>query len=74
MYMSLLRHCTCPCLIYEVEFPDGEVWPYSKNIIAESIWSLVDSEGQGYLILEFIIDHHFKKNIAVGKENMFNGN
>ena len=53
--------------MYEVDFLDGEVRPYAANIIANTIWSQVDIEGQRYAIFESIIDHHIDSTIAVLK-------
>ena len=54
-------------LMYEVEFPDGEMKPYAANVIAENIWSQVDPEGQRYVIFESMIGHHVNNSIAVSK-------
>ena len=37
-------------MIYDVEFPDGEVQEYSANVIAENIYAQVDVEGHSYNI------------------------
>ena len=58
-------------MMYEVEFPDGEVRPCAANMIAENIWSQVDTEGQWYVIFESIIDHYVDSTIAVLKDNMY---
>ena len=42
---------------YEVEFPDGVTDVFTANIIAENLYSQVNSEGNSYSILEEIIDH-----------------
>lgn len=43
-------------LIYDVEFPDGEVKEYAANILAENMFSQVDSEGHSKLLMKEIID------------------
>jgi hypothetical protein len=43
-------------IIYDVEFPDGAVKQYAANVIADNIYSQVDSEGRQYDLLEAIID------------------
>jgi hypothetical protein len=53
-----------------VEFPDGVVRQYSANIIAENMYSQVDSEGHSTAAVDSIID--FKKTFsAVPKSNKF---
>ena len=43
--------------IYDVEFTDGSIESFSANIIAESIFSHVDEEGNPFVLLDEIIDH-----------------
>ena len=43
--------------LYEVEFPDGGVGEYTANVIAESIYSNVDEEGNPYALVDGIIGH-----------------
>ena len=43
--------------VYEVQFPDGHVEEFAANMIAESIYSQVDDEGNQYLLLQEIVDH-----------------
>jgi len=43
--------------VYEVEFGDGEVLEYAANVIAENLYSQVDTEGRRYILLDSIIDH-----------------
>ena len=43
--------------IYEVQFSDGTEQEYMANLIAESLYSQVDADGNQYLILQEIIDH-----------------
>ena len=42
---------------YVVEFPDGEIAEYTTNVIAEHLYSQVDSEGRQYLLLDEIEEH-----------------
>ena len=44
-------------IIYDVEFPDGEIKEYAANVIAENMYSQVDSEGHRYQLLAGVIDH-----------------
>jgi hypothetical protein len=41
-----------------IQFPNGKVETYSANIIAENIYSQLDAEGNYYLLLGEIMDHH----------------
>lgn len=53
---------------YEVEFADGTIDYLSANIIAESMYSQVDSEGREQMLLDAIIDHRFDGN-ALSKDD-----
>ena len=55
-------------IVYDVEFPDGAVKQYAANIIAENMYSQVDSEGHQYNLLEAILDYGTDGN-AVRKGN-----
>ena len=43
--------------VYGVIFPDGAVYQYTANIIAENMYSQVDSNGHHTLLLKKITDH-----------------
>jgi hypothetical protein len=43
--------------MYEVQFEDGSVDRYHANIIAENIYSRVDSAGNSQYMLDEILDH-----------------
>ena len=43
--------------IYDVEFPDGNIRKYCANVIAENMYSQVDTEGYRYQLLDTIFDH-----------------
>lgn len=43
--------------VYEVMFPDGELKRYSANVIAENMFTQVDSEGHQYNLLDEIVGH-----------------
>ena len=45
-------------IIYDVEFPDGEIREYSANIIAQNMYAQVDSNGHTQLLLDSILDYH----------------
>ena len=44
-------------IIYEVEFPDGQVCKYSANIIAENMLAQCNDEGFSKALMEVIIDY-----------------
>ena len=43
--------------VYEVEFPDEHVDEYAANVIAEHMYSQVDSERHHFMIMDEIVDH-----------------
>jgi Reverse transcriptase (RNA-dependent DNA polymerase). len=55
-------------LVYDVEFPDGEVREYSANILAENMYAQVDADGHTHTMLDSIIDYS-KNGNAVSKED-----
>ena len=55
-------------MLYEVEFPDGEIREYSANVIAENMYRQVDSEGFASTILDSITDHK-KDNNAIPRSD-----
>jgi len=57
---------------FEVEFPDGDVQEYYANVIAENLFSQVDSEGRQMLLMESISDHK-KDEQAIKKEHWKGG-
>ena len=44
-------------IIYDVEFPDGQVKEYAANIIAENMLTQVDSDGMSTALMEATVDH-----------------
>ena len=44
-------------IIYDVEFPDGQVKEYAANIIAENMLTQVDSDGMSATLMEAIVEH-----------------
>ena len=58
--------------MYEVQFSDGTVQEYTVNLIAESIYSQVDSEGKEHLILDEI-ESHRSDDSAVTKDDSNTG-
>ena len=57
-------------IVYDVEFPDGMIRQYSANVIAENMYSQVDSEGYQFALLDSIIDYDTDER-AVTKSNMY---
>ena len=57
-------------ILYDVEFEDGSIKQYSANIIAENMYSQVDSEGFSTTLFDSIIDHK-SNGKAVPKDKMF---
>ena len=49
-------------IVYDVEFPDGQVKEYAANILAENMLSQVDPDGHNRLLMKEIVD--FKKDPA----------
>ena len=44
--------------VYNVEFSDGQTTELAADVIAQSMYAICDTEGNQYLLLEGIIDHH----------------
>ena len=44
-------------IIYQVEFPDGQVKEYAASIIAENMLTQVGSDGMSTALMETIVDH-----------------
>ena len=57
-------------LVYNVQFPDGEVKEYAANVIAENMYSQVDTDGYRYQLLDSIVDHR-KNGRALDQEDMY---
>ena len=55
-------------LIYEVEFPDGQIKRYLANVITENILQQVDSSGYHSHTLSGVIDARKDKS-ALGRQN-----
>ena len=58
-------------IVYEVEFPDGEVKEYAANVIAENILSQVDEEGFSLMMMEAIIDFKKDESVAIPKDDKY---
>ena len=44
-------------ILYDVEFPDGQIKEYAANVIAENMLSQVDSDGHHLILMDGIISH-----------------
>ena len=58
---------------YEVVFTDGHLETFSANIIAESMYAQVDSEGHRHLLIDEIQDHKCDVDVAIPKGKEFVG-
>ena len=58
-------------MVYEVEFPDGQVRDYSANVLAENMLRQVDSEGFTVTMVDGIVDHQRDPAVAVPKSDGF---
>jgi hypothetical protein len=54
-------------IVYEVEFPDGQVKEYAANLIAENMLSQVDHEGYSTTLMAGIVDYQKDEATAVPK-------
>ena len=57
-------------MVYNVEFPDGDIREYSANVIAENMYAQVDANGYSHTILESIMDYS-KDGTAVERDDMY---
>jgi hypothetical protein len=58
-------------IVYEVEFPDGQVKEYSANVIAENMLSQVDPDGFSTSLMDAIVDYLKDAVTAVEKADVF---
>eukprot|EP00957_Ditylum_brightwellii_P165821 12624690-Ditylum_brightwellii.AAC.1 len=56
-------------MIYDVEFPDGQVREYAANIIAKNMLTQVDMDGYTKTLIESIVDYKKDEAVAVAKNN-----
>ena len=52
-------------IVYDVEFPDGQVKEYSANIIAENMLTQVDRDGVSLILMDAIVDHRVDESTAI---------
>lgn len=58
-------------MIYEIEFPDGQIKEYAANVIAENMLTQVENEGYSITMMEGIIDFRKDYSIAVPKNEKY---
>ena len=58
-------------VVYEIEFPDGQVKEYVANVIAENMLTQVDSKGFAVTMMEGIIDYKRDEATAVPKSDKY---
>jgi hypothetical protein len=54
-------------MIYELEFPDGQVKEYAENMIAENMLTQVDEDGFSLTMMSAIIDYQKDEDVAISK-------
>ena len=57
-------------MLYDVEFPDGEIREYAANVIAENMYAQVDADGHMHTMLDSIIDYK-KDGNAMEQSDMY---
>lgn len=63
-------HPALNTIVYDVEFPDGEIREYAANTIAENMLAQVDSEGFTLCLLDSIIDYK-RNDSAIHRDDMY---
>ena len=58
-------------IIYDVEFPDGQVKEYAANNIAENMLTQVDSDGMSTTLMEGIVDHQRNEAKALHRQDKY---
>ena len=58
-------------IIYDVEFPDGQVKDYAANVIAENMLTQVDSDGFALTMMDGIIDYERDNAVAIPKSDAY---
>ena len=58
-------------IIYEVEFPDGQVKDNAANVIAENMLTQVDSDGFALTMMDGIIDYERDNAVAIPKSDAY---
>ena len=58
-------------VVYEVEFPDGDINEYTANTISENMITQVNSDGFSTTMMDGIVDYRKDPEIAVPKSNRY---
>jgi hypothetical protein len=58
-------------IVYEVEFPDGQLKDYAANVIAENMLTQVDAEGFSRSTMSAIVDYRKDSSIAAEKPDAY---
>ena len=58
-------------VLYDIEFPDGQVREYAANVIAENMLTQVDSEGFTFTMMKGIVDYKMDPAVAVPKDEKY---
>ena len=58
-------------VLYDIEFPDGQVREYAANVIAENMLTQVDSEGFTLTMMKGIVDYKMDPAVAVPKDEKY---
>lgn len=59
--------------VYKVQMQDGSTESYSANIIAESMYSMLDSEGRKYALIDEIQEHKKDASATLPSDGMYKG-
>lgn len=57
-------------MVYDVQFPDGQIKEYAANIIAQNMYAQVDADGHHHTLLDSIIDYE-KTTSAVDRDDAY---
>ena len=58
-------------VLYDVEFPDGQVREYAANVIAENILTQVNSDGFTLTMMKGIVDYKMDPAVAIPKDEKY---
>jgi hypothetical protein len=58
-------------IVYEVEFPNGQVKEYAANVITENMLTQAGSDGYSTTILKATIDYQKDETVAVSKADQY---
>ena len=57
--------------VYNIETPDGNIYEYTANVIAQNLWDQVDDYGYNYNNLYDIIGHRKNEDDAISQADGF---